>query len=843
MRFTSAVRIACLLASIWLSTSAMSAGASQIDRGIVDIPRIGNITIDGRVADWGGRGFQVALTRVVDGSEHPDDGFQMRFRLGWNDQGLLVFYEIRDQDISEAKTGEDIVNFDGVTIQGSEYPEQSPFTVRLSPGINPRMSKPNVRAGRAMEARDELAANAVTAASAATKEGYALEVLLPWSNFGVKPQPGSHLIFMTKVGNIDRKKEHTWSSWYPRVEDPVVHLRLADKPNLSVKADIVSWKPEQSKRLVIGLRTLPELIGKTIAVRRDAITLGRAKVTTGTEGYGAAVVTVPIRPDRRMDGYFVLHAAKEAVGLASPTNDIALLFPKAVNNLGLRFDPYVFEGTQLPDCAFKQPVFAEDLLGPYSIDVTYYDKDYNRVTTAEKPGRYGAIVEIKPKNGGRVIRRFYTLYRMPGSWPWLDGPYGIKFFPPKEFGVDPAVADAESGDLGDAMRWAFYNEVFTGNREMAIAVAGWSEMNPTGGKAPRWADASALDRQWWLTLKRKLSGADKQYSQTFVAPRPLVGRPATVLHAGTLAEAGMKPDAAERIDKLLQTWAADTDQAFAVMVARHGVIVLHKAYGMRDGQPMTTETKSWMASITKALSANLMWMVIDQGFGDLDDDVGKYFSCLRDVKVEKPLTIRHLYTHTSGFPNMAHWGDEMNDLEEVVSGYYPYLPVGQVQAYNGVGISLGGKIVEMITGEAIPICFHNHLLGPLGMNHTDVSGTYGNARSVPMDIAKVGQLMLNRGAYGNLRFYSEATFAKMLPQPLTKVLGRDTGWMTGIGLWLSDEPGLGRHAFGHGAASSATFIVDPDNELVLVMTRNAAGTNFSKYHPQFIRAIAEGIDK
>jgi CubicO group peptidase (beta-lactamase class C family) len=158
-------------------------------------------------------------------------------------------------------------------------------------------------------------------------------------------------------------------------------------------------------------------------------------------------------------------------------------------------------------------------------------------------------------------------------------------------------------------------------------------------------------------------------------------------------------------------------------------------------------------------------------------------------------------------------------------------------------LGLGGKIIEVISGETIPEFYQKHLLVPLGCNNTDVTGTYGDARSVPLDIAKVGQMMLNRGAYGNLRFYREETFAKMLPGPMTKVLGRDTGEIVGIGLWRYDDlPGLSSSTFGHGAASSATFLVDPVNELAIVMTRNRAGRNFDKYHPQFLQVVADGMD-
>ena len=43
----------------------------------------------------------------------------------------------------------------------------------------------------------------------------------------------------------------------------------------------------------------------------------------------------------------------------------------------------------------------------------------------------------------------------------------------------------------------------------------------------------------------------------------------------------MKPEAAAKLDALLKQWAADSDEPFSVCIARHSVIVLHRAYGSR----------------------------------------------------------------------------------------------------------------------------------------------------------------------------------------------------------------------------------------------------------------------
>jgi len=103
-------------------------------------------------------------------------------------------------------------------------------------------------------------------------------------------------------------------------------------------------------------------------------------------------------------------------------------------------------------------------------------------------------------------------------------------------------------------------------------------------------------------------------------------------------------------------------------------------------------------------------------------------------------------------------------------------------------------------------------------------------------------MLLNRGAYGDLRFFREETFAQMLPERLTRVLGPGTQTEWGIGAVWYTEPGLGKGTFGHGAASSATLRIDPEHELVIVMTRAAGGTHFSEYHPRFLAAVVEGLD-
>ena len=493
---------------------------------------------------------------------------------------------------------------------------------------------------------------------------------------------------------------------------------------------------------------------------------------------------------------------------------------------------YVFNGKAFPKFDFEQPDRMRERIGAYQINTTYYDRDGRRVKVAEEPGAYRAVVRVVPESG-RPLRRFVTLYRFKDDLPsdWRFDREHESFF--HNFDVD-TVPSPYGPMVRSQLKGQPFGE-FARNPAIARLFAGLSEVRAGDRVLQNAQDALALDRQRWVTLRRRIDELPGTGGVPFVAPRPIEGKPATVLHVGTPAEAGFQPGAVEKIDAVCRAWAADSDQAFAVCIARHGVIVLHKAYGTRDGQPMTVDTPSWMASITKTMSATLMMMLVDQGFVDLDTPVGEYLPALRGLQADPPLTVRHLYTHTSGLDKWPDWADTLPDVEDRVADSYPLLKPGRAWVYNGTGYVLGGKIIENISGEALPAFYRNHLLDPLGCPRTEVYGTHADAWSVPLDIARFGQMLLNGGAYGSWRFFSRETFETMLPQRLTRTLGPTATKVFGVGLDGQSE------RFGHGAASTAVFQVDRVNDLVVILTRNKDGKNWEKYQSRFNDAVRSGL--
>ena len=501
----------------------------------------------------------------------------------------------------------------------------------------------------------------------------------------------------------------------------------------------------------------------------------------------------------------------------------------------IHFQPTVFTGTEFP--ALRLPTDLEDMMGPHTVRVTYYDQDYSEVASAARPGRYGAVVEIRAESG-HTTRRYRTLYRAPQEVPlWRDYLPGTFAFP-EGIGVAPQALDRQAQTVGNFLKGLVLQSA-QHDSEIAALLAGLHEIGLGASPTRAADDVWARDRQWWVGLKRRIEGTETAFPHPFSAPRPLEGLPAATLRDGSASEAGVAPDAAGRLDALCREWAADSDQGFTVCAARGGAIFFEGAYGTRRGHPMTPEVPSWMASITKLLAGSLLAMLLDQNLVSLDAPVGEYLPALRGLSLSTPLTLRHLMTHTAGL--WGHLGDEMHDFEYLVADFAPYLSIGKRYDYNGTSLALAGKVIEAVTGEALPQCFARHLLHPLGAYSTDVSTMSWNTFAPARDIARVGQMLLNRGAYGQWRFFGDAAYQALLPQRLTQTLGPDATEEYGLGTsWFRDE-GLGEGTFGHGAASASTLRIDPQNGLVIVMARNDAGANFDKYHPQFLRLVGESV--
>ncbi|NUM56190.1 MAG: serine hydrolase [Candidatus Hydrogenedentes bacterium] len=819
-----------------------------------DIPRLRNIVIDGDANDWGKNGFRVNLMTAVDGSALAPSDFDPTFRVGWDELGLLVLATVRDDSFVESTDENAYQQKDSVELLLSpSLGAEDLIHFAIAPGVATGEQGPKYKAfdWRKREPRDAVA---IDVARAKINGGYAIEVRLPWSNLAIAPKAGVETALQVHINDADGNDPPFRAAWFPQTPAAgrtlaMYQLRLAGKPSAPVRA-VARAHYDDFARAIVRVVTTNDWSGENAVVREKRRSLAEAPLKE-SNGRPRAEFRFDMPPAGETFGELTVRVGRSsAADVALP--DARVWRAQKLMTYAPRFKPPVFSGDSFPACDYENPILAERYLGPYRIETTFYDAHYNKVTSAGKPGRYGAIIDIVP-NEGRPLRRYATLYRQPAGFPvfswWYLKPEGTVALP-KELGVDHGALTAQQTSVGTFTQW-LVQDAMTEDKDAAVVLAGLSETPNDSGPRGVYDDVFALDRQWWVGLKRKIGGTDTEHPNTFVCPYQKEGEPAATLRNGTPEEAKVKPESIDKIDAVLTSWVEESREPFSVCLVRNGVVFFERAYGERNGQPMTLDTKSWMASISKFLSGVSMMTLVDQGLVDLDAPLDRYLPQLRGIGVKAPLTVRHCFAHTNGLqlgivpPRMFndHYGDEMNDYEEVVAGYYPYLEVGTRHGYNGCGYAIAGKVIEQITGEALPQFFLKHMWGPLGCANTDEFDMSARTMSTPRDIATIAQMLLNKGAYGNMRFFKQETFEKFLPVKLAPYVtfpAENLEW--GIGAVWTGEPGLSKQTYGHGAASAATLRIDPDNKLIIVMCRNTAGPKFGEFHPQFIRAIVDGLE-
>jgi CubicO group peptidase (beta-lactamase class C family) len=833
-----------LAAALFAAFAASPCPAAGPQPPVFDIPRLDGIGIDGDDADWGGRGFRIDILTDRDGAVRTPEDFDPVARLGWDARGLLVLVAVRDNAVHTSDAGKPLWNGDSVEVYFA--PERGAKRLFEVVGA-PESDGDGVMRVHSCGYRNAPAPKNVTAQTAWKKsgQGYRMEMLLPWAAIGGMPRSGARPAVQICVNDADPGGALFKAQWHPGADthentDAAHAVRPSRRASPPVTARVAGRYDEfaQTQARVVAVDTLA---GSAVTAELDG---ARADAVLAEEaGRAVAAVTLPM-PANEGDRAPVLRC--RVGGKALPA---ALLPPAAeargrmilAADIGPKY--YVIKNGEFPRCDFANPLLGERLLGPYRVETAYYDSDGRPADGAPRRGRYGAVIRIAPASGAAPVVRYRSLFSIPegvDGFRWLlnsptDG--GVLH---RALGVPERTQQAYEQSIG-----RFYDmqllQSLNSSQDLAVLLATLNGAGDAPAPVRRNNDPWAADRQWWTGLKRALRGEPP--AAPFVCPRPLAGPPAPVLRDGGEAEAGMKAGAGAALDAVLTEWAGTSEEAFAVAVARDGVLFFHKAYGVRAGRPMAEDTRSWMASISKFMSGTLMMMLVDQGLVNLDDPVDRYLPELRGAPGIM-LTVRDLYVHTNGLAlghRSDHWGDEMHDLEQVIAGYYPFLKPRAGHAYNGVGYAIGGKVIEAVSGEALPAFFLNHLLGPLGMGHTDAVDGSALTRSTALDMARFGQMMLNGGAYGDRQFLRPETLGKMMPRPLTDLLGPETKIEWGIGAVRMPEEGLSPQTFGHGAASSATLRIDPEHRLVVVMTRDSGGPRFGEFHPRFIRAIAEHL--
>lgn len=186
------------------------------------------------------------------------------------------------------------------------------------------------------------------------------------------------------------------------------------------------------------------------------------------------------------------------------------------------------------------------------------------------------------------------------------------------------------------------------------------------------------------------------------------------------------------IDKLFKGYA-DSNHfpglAFGIVV--DGKLVYTGNYGYTDIEkktPVTSSSLFRIASMSKSFAAMAILKLRDEGKLDLDDPAYYYIPELKNLKyptADAPhITIRHLLSHSAGFPEDNPWGDRQladndKDLLELIGKQISFSnPPGMAYEYSNLGFALLGKIITKVSGMRYQDYIKKNIWEPLGMKTT-----------------------------------------------------------------------------------------------------------------------------
>jgi len=181
-------------------------------------------------------------------------------------------------------------------------------------------------------------------------------------------------------------------------------------------------------------------------------------------------------------------------------------------------------------------------------------------------------------------------------------------------------------------------------------------------------------------------------------------------------------------DAYVQQAVADWEApGLAIAVVKDGEVVFVRGYGVRElgrAEPVDEHTLFAIGSTTKAMTAALVGMLVDEGELGWDDPVQDHLPWfrVRDPWVSRELTVRDLLTHRAGLPNADFlWYGQDNPPREVLERMRFVSQETSMRSaftYQNVMYAAAGELVAEVAGEPWPVVLRQRLLEPLGMDDT-----------------------------------------------------------------------------------------------------------------------------
>jgi len=292
---------------------------------------------------------------------------------------------------------------------------------------------------------------------------------------------------------------------------------------------------------------------------------------------------------------------------------------------------------------------------------------------------------------------------------------------------------------------------------------------------------------------------------------------------GTPDEVQIDNEQLTEIYKEIQNDANLYWQVRSMIVFRNEKLVAESYF--KTDEDRTVARPVW--SCTKQVLGILIGIAIDKGLiTSVDEPIGTYLSDeLKNYPDKQNITIKHVLTMTSGigFENYGLFSDDAdilqqkpNNLLEFVLGKSMKYNPGEKFIYKDSDPQILSAIIEKVTGKKTNIWAEEVLFSKLQIKTIDwvtykdgsTIGAFGII-TTPRELAKFGQLVLNKGAYKGIRIVSE-NWIKEMTSNKVDASDKQFGYMW----WSYTEKGI-HFMSGNGGQF---VMVAPEKNLMVVFT-------------------------
>lgn len=401
----------------------------------------------------------------------------------------------------------------------------------------------------------------------------------------------------------------------------------------------------------------------------------------------------------------------------------------------------------------------------------------------------------------------------------------------------------------------------------------------------------------------------KSFSFAAIVPVMFVALPArmaaqTDLPMAKAESVGMSSKRLERIHAFVQDYIDTNQIAGAVtLVARKGRVVHFEAQGWRYKEvnlPMEKDSIFSLASMTKPMVSSALMMLWEDGRFMLDDPISKWLPSYankevldpltgRKVPAVRPVTVRHVLTHTSGL-SLAPMrdGEErpktlLEEIERSASIPLAFQPGDRWQ--YGSSTDFVAALVEKISGKNIDQFLRERIFEQLGIRDTyynvprekanrvaaiyrpDKEGkitllrkpeyheptTYfpgvGGLNGTAADYFRFAQMVLNGGEYDGHRLLGRMTVNMMITNQIggdKPVYIRGSGYGFGLGYGVLTDPSKSPDAlsigtFTWGGANGTLFWIDPLEDLIGILMIQINPYSHFNIRPLYSVVVSQAI--